>query len=163
MAVSIALNIVAVHLSLETIARGPVVQVASRGAVAYIPIAARRVAISGGGGVGGICGVRSMARVRKRGVGSSNVGISVVVAVSVARVVRGVAVRGIAVRGVAVRGVRSVGRGAAINVGGGGDHGVTGSSAHVHLLANAPLVLVSGTSVAVSVSGRRVAISIGGV
>ena len=124
----IALNtgsIVAVHLSLETIARNPVVQVASGGAVAYIAIAAGRVAIPRGGRVGGI----SMAGVGIRGMGSSNIRIGIVVAVSIAGVVGS-----IAVRGVAVGGVGSIGRGAAIGVGGGGDHGMTGSSAHVHLL-----------------------------
>merc|ERR1719175_417519 len=90
--------------------------------------------------------------------GGSNIRISVVVAVSIAGVIRG-----IAVGGVAVGGVGSIGRGAAIGVGGRGDHGVTGSSAHVHLLTNAPLILISGTSMTISISGRRVAISIGGV
>jgi len=163
---SIPLNmgcIVTVHLSLETIARSPVVQVASGGAVAYIAIAAGRVPIPGGAGVGDRAGVRGVARVGIRGMGSSNIGIGVVVTVSVAGVVRGIAVRDIAVRGVAVG---SVGRGAAISVGGGGDHGVTGSSAHVHRLPmiNAPLVLVSrAVAVSVSMSIGRVSITIRGI
>merc|ERR1711972_685116 len=104
--------IATVHLTLETIARSPVVQVASGGAVAYIAIAAGRIAIPRGGRVGGI----SLAGVGIRGMGSSNirigivdtVGIGIVIAVSIAGVVGS-----IAVRGVAVGGVGSIGRGTA--------------------------------------------------
>merc|ERR1719381_31697 len=50
---------------------------------------------------------------------------------------------------------------------GGGDHGMTGGSTHVHLLPmiHAPLRLVSGSSIAVSMSigGVSVTISIRGV
>merc|ERR1719391_1151859 len=104
--------------------------------------------------------------------GSSNIGISVVVAVSIERVVGS-----IAVRGVAVKGVGSIGRGTAIGVGGGGDHGMSGSSAHVHLLPMiyAPLAVtrsirgvpmtisVGGVSIAISIRGVSVAISVGRV
>merc|ERR1719378_770040 len=50
---------------------------------------------------------------------------------------------------------------------GGGDHGMTGGSAHVHLftMIRAPLGLISGSSIAVSMSigGVSVTISIRGV
>jgi len=56
-------GVMTVHLSLETIARSPVVQVASGGAVANIAIAAGRVPVPGGVGVRSVCGIRGVAGV----------------------------------------------------------------------------------------------------
>merc|ERR1712168_1754030 len=94
--------------------------------------------------------------------GSSNIRISVVVAVSITGVVGS-----IAVRGVAVGGVGSIGRGTAIGVGRGADDSLTGGSAHVHLLTmiHTPLAVarsIGGVPVAISVtiSIRRVSVTI---
>merc|ERR1712243_229415 len=89
------------------------------------------------------------------GVGGSDTGIVVVVvAVPVSGVVGSVAEVGGSVVG------SVVGR-SAVGVGGSGDHGLTGSSAHVHLLAmtNAPLVHL-GASISVTRSiSRSVSVS----
>jgi len=184
-------NIATRHLSLGSIALSTAVEVAGGGGVSYIAIAVGRVPVPGRNGVrdmagvSGMAGVRDMGGVRDmagvgiRGTGSSNVRIGVVVTVSISAgivrgvavrgvavrgvAVRGVAVRGIAVRGIAVRGIGSISRGA-ISVGR-GDHSLTGSSAHVHLLAfsHAPLVFISRASMTVSVGGVIIAISIRGV
>jgi len=103
-----------------------------------------------------------MARVGIRSMGSSNIRISIVVAVSIAGVVGS-----IAVRGVAVGGVGSIGRGTAIGVGGGADDSLTGGSAHVHLLTmiHAPLAVSRSigrvpVAISVTISIRRVSITI---
>merc|ERR1712243_161812 len=148
-------NVVTGHLSLGTIPMGTAVEEASRGAVAYIAIPVGRVTVPGR--VGGRAGVRIGST------GSSNVRIGVVVAVSISGVVESIAVRGVTVGSVAMRGVGSIGRGA-ISVGR-GDHSLTGSSAHVHLLSftHAPLVLVSRASMTVSVGRVIIAIPVRGV
>ena len=123
------------NLSLGSITLSTAVEEASGGAVSYIAIPVGRIPVPGR--------IRGVSGVRIRGTGSSNVRIGVVVAVSgvVGSIaVRSVAMRGVAVGGVAVGGIRSIGRGA-ISVGR-GDHSLTGSSAHVHLLSftHAPLI-----------------------
>merc|ERR1712180_332927 len=78
------------------------------------------------------------------GVAGSDAGIvMVVVAVPVSGVVGSIAqVAGSVVGSVGGSVVRSMSR-SSVGVGGGGDHGLTGSSAHMHLLTvtHAPLVL----------------------
>jgi len=157
---------VAVHLSLRAIPLGTAVEVASRRGVTHIAIAAvGGVPVPGRSGVRGLTGVR-----RINGIGSSDIGIGVQATVSISGIMRGITVRSIAVGSVAMRSVTggsvgSIGRSAAICVGGRRDHSLTGGSAYVHLLSltHAPLVLVSRASMTVSIGRIVITISVRGV
>jgi len=85
------------------------------------------------------------------GVGVSRVVVVSIAGVGISRVIV-VSIAGV-VGSIAVGGIGSIGRGAAIGVGG-GDHGMAGGAAHVHLLTmiHAPLGLVSRASMTVAIS-----------
>merc|ERR1719378_1561425 len=120
-----------VHLSVNSMALDLAVQVGRVHRVGHIAVAMARVALSvSRDGVGRV----SRSGMGIGGMGGSDAGIvAVVVTVSVSWVVGSV--------------VGSVVSRSSVGVGGGGDHGLTGSSTHVHLLAMTHAPLVLGTSI----------------
>merc|ERR1719378_179707 len=147
-----------VHLSVNSMALDLAVQVGRVHRVGHIAVAMARVALSvSRDGVGRV----SRSGMGIGGMGGSDAGIvAVVVTVSVSWVVGSVvgsmvggsvvgSVVGGSVVGSVVGGsvVGSVVSRSSVGVGGGGDHGLTGSSTHVHLLAMTHAPLVLGTSI----------------
>jgi len=135
--------VMAVHLSVNSMALDLAVQIGRVDRVGHIAVAVAGVALSvSRDGVGRMSSRRSGVGIG--GVGGSDAGIVVVVvAVPVSGVVGSVAqVAGSVVGSMGGSVVGSMGR-SSVGVGGCGDHSLTGSSAHVHLLTvtHAPLVL----------------------
>jgi len=135
--------VIAVHLSVDSMALDLAVQIGRVSRVDHIAVAVAGVALSvSRDGVGRVSSRRPGVGIG--GVGGSDAGIvMVVVAVPVSGVVWSIAqVAGSVVGSMGGSVVGSMGRGS-VGVGGCGDHGLTGSSAHVHLLTmtHTPLVL----------------------